>query len=91
MIDTAGTITMAANMMKDNGANSIRAMATHAVLSDQAYEKIETSAIEELIVTDSIPLKKHINKIKIISVADIFADVIKKVYNNQSISPTFIF
>ncbi len=91
LIDTAGTLTMAANMMKDNGAKSVRALATHPVLSGPAYERIENSAIEELIVTDTIPLKKQIDKIKILSVADLFSDIINKVYNYQSISSTFIF
>ncbi|MFC2138357.1 ribose-phosphate pyrophosphokinase [Bacteroidota bacterium] len=91
LIDTAGTLTMAANMMKDNGAKSVRAMATHPVLSGPAYERIKDSAIEELIVTDTIPLIKQIDKIKVLSVADLFADVINKVYYYQSISSTFIF
>jgi len=91
MIDTAGTLTMAANMMKDNGAKSVRAMATHPVLSGPAYDRIEHSAIEELITTDTIPIKKQIDKIKVLSVADLFADVINKVYYYQSISSTFIF
>lgn len=91
MIDTAGTITMAANMMKDGGAKSVRALVTHAVLSGPAYDRIKNSAIEELVVSDSIPLKKKIDKIKVLSVADLFADVIKKVYYYQSISSTFIF
>ncbi|MFP4059802.1 MAG: ribose-phosphate pyrophosphokinase [Bacteroidales bacterium] len=91
MIDTAGTITLAADMMKQEGARSVRAIATHPVLSGPAYERIDNSAIEELIVTDTIPLKKSSDKIKVIPVADLFADVINKVYNYQSISSTFIF
>jgi ribose-phosphate pyrophosphokinase len=91
LIDTAGTITLAANMMSDQGANSIRVVATHPVLSDQAYERIESSAITELVVTDSIPLKHDSPKIKVIGVADLLADVINKVYNYQSISSNFIF
>lgn len=91
LIDTAGTITLAANMMADQGANSIRVVATHPVLSDQAYERIESSAITELVVTDSIPLKHDSPKIKVIGVADLLADVINKVYNYQSISSNFIF
>jgi ribose-phosphate pyrophosphokinase len=90
MIDTAGTITKAADMMIDRGALSVRAIATHPVLSGRAYDNIEKSKITELIVTDSIPLKQQLDKIKVLSVADVFADVIEKVYNYQSISSNFI-
>ena len=90
MIDTAGTITLAAEMMKNEGAFSVRAVATHPVLSGPAYERIEQSFIDEVIVTDSIPIKNHSSKIKVLSIADLFADVINKVYNYQSISSHFI-
>lgn len=92
MIDTAGTLSMAADMMMNEGAKSVRAFATHAVLSGPAYEKIANSAITELVVTDTIPLKmnKDTNKIKVLSVAELFADVINKVYNFESISEKFI-
>lgn len=90
MIDTAGTVCMAANIMKEMGANSIRVVASHPVLSGPAYERIESSAISEMIVTDSIPLKKHSDKIRVITLADMFADVINKVYNYQSITANFI-
>ena len=90
MVDTAGTLTLAAQMMVDKGAKSVRAAATHPVLSGNAYEKIENSPIKELLVTDSIPLKQESKKIKVISVANVFADVINKVYNYQSISNSFI-
>ena len=91
MIDTAGTITTAADMMMRKGAKSVRAFATHPVLSGPAYERIENSLITEVVVTDSIPLQKQSNKIKVLSIADLFADIIKKVYNYQSISSSFIF
>ncbi|MDP4189787.1 MAG: phosphoribosyltransferase family protein, partial [Bacteroidota bacterium] len=91
MIDTAGTITIAANVIADLGAKSVRVMATHPVLSGSAYERIEKSAIEELVVTDSIPLTQTCSKIKVLTIADMFADVINKVYNYQSISSSFIF
>ncbi len=91
MIDTAGTITKASEIMMDNGAKSIRVMATHALLTGPAYERIENSPIKELIVTNTIPLKKSLDKITVLSVADIFADTIKSVYNQRSISPNFIF
>ncbi len=91
MIDTAGTITKAADIMMDSGAKSVRVMATHPILSGPAYERIEKSSIIELIVTDTIPLKQTCEKITVLSVADLFANTIKSVYNQRSISSTFIF
>jgi ribose-phosphate pyrophosphokinase len=91
IIDTAGTITTAANLIMKKGARSVRCIATHPLLSGPAYERIENSALSEVIVTDSIPLRQSSPKIKVISIADLFADIIKKVYNNQSISTTFLF
>jgi ribose-phosphate pyrophosphokinase len=90
MIDTAGTICLAANLMKDMGAKSIRVAVTHPVFSGPAYERIEKSAISEIVVTDSIPLKNHNDKIKVLSIAEMFADVIHKVYKYKSISENFI-
>lgn len=92
MIDTAGTIAKAADMMMAKGAQSVRAFATHAVLSGPAYERIAESKITEVVVSNTIPLRKDkdTSKIKVISVADLFADVINKVYNYQSISPKFL-
>ncbi len=91
MIDTAGTISTAANLIKKEGARSVRCVATHAILSGPALQRIEECALEEVIVTDSIPLRVQSPKIKVISVAGLFASVIEKVYNNQSISGTFLF
>ncbi|MCG8696766.1 MAG: ribose-phosphate pyrophosphokinase [Bacteroidales bacterium] len=91
MIDTAGTVCLAADMMKSEGAKTVRVLATHPVLSGPAYERIDNSSITELVVTDTIPLRGHSDKIKVISVADIFADVINKVYKYKSISSNFIF
>ena len=90
MVDTAGTIAFASGMMKSEGALSVRVVATHQVLSGPAYERIDQSPIDELIVTDTIPLKGHSDKIKVISVAEHFAEVIDKVYNFKSISDTYI-
>ncbi|MBP1668880.1 MAG: Ribose-phosphate pyrophosphokinase [Bacteroidetes bacterium] len=90
MIDTAGTICLAAKLMKDEGAQSIRVVGTHAVFSGPAYERIDKSPITEICVTDTIPLKNHSDKIKILSIADLFADVIHKVYKYKSISTSFI-
>jgi len=95
MIDTAGTITKAADMLMEKGALSVRALATHAVLSGPAYERIAKSQLLEVIISDTIPINPSpevdMSKIKILSVAEIFADVIDKVYNYQSISTSFIF
>jgi ribose-phosphate pyrophosphokinase len=90
MIDTAGTITKAANMLKEKGALSVRAIATHAVLSGPAYDRIEESALEEVVFTDSIPLKQEGSKIKELTIANIFAKTILNVYNCESISSNFI-
>jgi len=90
IIDTAGTITMAADMIMDKGAKSVRAFCTHPVLSGKAYERIENSKITELVVTDTIPLKSQTDKIKVLSVSGLFADVVSKVHNYESISSNFI-
>ncbi len=90
MIDTGGTLTKAADIMMERGAKSVRAICTHPLLSGEAYERIEKSKLTELIVSDTIPLKKQISKIKVVSCADLFADVMKKVHTNSSISEQFI-
>lgn len=90
MCDTAGTLTKAADLFIENGAKSVRAFCTHAVLSGPAYERIEQSKLTELIVTDTIPLKQKSDKIRVLSVADLFSDVIRRMVNNQSISTHFI-
>ncbi|MBP5365241.1 MAG: ribose-phosphate pyrophosphokinase [Bacteroidales bacterium] len=91
MIDTAGTLTAAADKMMEQGALSVRAFASHGVLSGDAYEKIENSSIEEVVITDSIPLKRQSPKIKVLSVADMFAETIACVYNNETIAKHFVF
>jgi ribose-phosphate pyrophosphokinase len=94
MIDTAGTITKAADMMMELGANSVRALATHAVLSGDACKRIERSSLKELIVTDTIPMSAEkmaqTSKIEQLSVAQLFADVIARMRNHESISSHFI-
>lgn len=90
MIDTGGTLAKAADLMIERGALSVRAICTHAILSGEAYEKIENSKLTELIVTDSIPLKRSTSKIKVVTCADLFADVMHMVQNNTSISGKFI-
>ena len=89
MVDTAGTLTSASNMLIKEGAISVRAFCTHPVLSGSAYEKIKNSNLKELIVTDTI-LSKPNEKIKVLSIASLFSDVIKNVVSNESISKNFI-
>ncbi len=90
IIDTAGTLTRSADMMMEKGARSVRAFCSHPVLSGNAYEKIENSALTELIVTDTIPLEKESEKIRVLSIADLFADVISRVEERRSISSNFV-
>lgn len=90
LCDTGGTLTKAADMMMDRGASSVRAFCTHAVLSGKAHENIEKSKITELVVTDTIPLTQQSPKIKVLSVADLFAKVLHSVHNYESISSNFI-
>ena len=90
MVDTAGTLTKAADLMIDRGALSVRAICTHPILSGNAYKRLEDSRLEKLIVTDSIPLTQESNKIKVLSCAELFADVMHKVHQNKSISSNFI-
>jgi ribose-phosphate pyrophosphokinase len=90
LIDTGGTLSRAADVILDAGAKSVRAICTHAVLSGKAYENIENSKLEELVVTDTIPLKKASPKIKVLSVSELFAKAIRKIQDNDSISSLFI-
>lgn len=90
LVDTAGTICKAAALLKEKGAKSVRAVCTHPVLSGNAYENIENSALEEIVVSDTIPLKKNISKIKVLSVSDLFAKAIRKIHDHESISSLFI-
>lgn len=90
MVDTAGTLTKAADLMIERGAISVRAITTHGLLSGDAYDKIEKSQLSELIITDSIPTRKDSKKVKVLSCADLFADVMERVHNNTSISSKFL-
>jgi len=90
MADTAGTISKAGNLLKEKGADSVRAICTHPILSGKAYENLENSSLTEMIVTDTIPLKQSSEKITVLTVAELFAKAIKKVHNNESISALFI-
>lgn len=91
MVDTSSSLVLAAQMMKERGARSIRAFATHPVLSGNAVERINNSPLEELVVTDSMPFKNTSPKIKVLSIAKIFANTIYAVTTNQSISTNFVF
>ncbi|MBL7917833.1 MAG: ribose-phosphate pyrophosphokinase [Bacteroidia bacterium] len=90
LVDTGGTLCKAADMMMERGALSVRAVCTHPVLSGNAYENIAKSHLAELIVTDTIPLKQQSEKIRVLSVAELFSKVISSVHNYESISSNFI-
>ena len=90
MVDTAVTITKAADLMMSRGALSVRAIASHAVMSDPASERVQNSSMTELIFTDSIPYTKKCDKVHILSIADLFADTIRRVYENKSISSQYL-
>ena len=90
MVDTAGTLTRAADLMMERGALSVRAITTHGLLSGNAYEKIENSQLLELIVTDSIPTRIQSDKVKVLSCAHLFADVMHRVHHNTSIASKFL-
>ena len=90
MVDTAGTITMAADIMKQAGAKTVRAIASHCVMSGPASERVENSTLEEIIFTDSIPYNGKCTKIKQLSVADLFAETIRSVLENKSISDQYL-
>ena len=91
MIDTAGTLTKSAQLFIEHGAKSVSACCTHALLSGPAHERIENSVLEELVVTNTIPLKKENKKIKVLSVASLFSDIMKQHVNLKSISKHFLF
>jgi ribose-phosphate pyrophosphokinase len=89
--DTAGTLTKSAALLMEKGARSVRAFCTHPVFSGKAYENIENSVLDELVVCDTIPLKEHsCSKIKVISVADLFAVAIRNMHENKSITSLFV-
>ena len=90
IVDTAGTITKAANIMLDAGAKSVRAIASHCVMSDPASFRVQESSLTEIVFTDSVPYSKKCAKVKQLSIADMFAETIKRVVNNESISSQYI-
>ncbi|STP11343.1 ribose-phosphate pyrophosphokinase [Helicobacter cinaedi] len=90
MIDTAGTMCKAADVLKSRGANSVMALGTHPVLSGPAIERIAKSSLDEVVVTNSIPLRLAHPKIKVLSVAPLFAEVIRRIYHNESVNSLFI-
>jgi ribose-phosphate pyrophosphokinase len=87
--DTAGTLAKAAALLKEKGARSVRALVTHPVLSGKAYQNIDSSVLEELVVCDTIPLNQSSEKIKVVTVADLFAVAIRNAYENKSINNLF--
>jgi len=91
MVDTAGTLTKSAALFMEYGAKSVRAICTHPVLSGPAYERINNSVLEELIVTDTIPLREESEKIKVLPIAHLFGDIMKKAISFESISEHFVF
>jgi ribose-phosphate pyrophosphokinase len=90
MVDTAGTITKAADLMKENGALTVRACASHCVMSGPASDRVQASALEEIVFTDSIPYTQRCAKVKQLSVAEMFAEAIQRVIDNKSISDLYI-
>ena len=90
IVDTAGTITKAADLMKANGARTVRAIASHCVMSGPASERVESSALVEMVFTDSIPYNNACNKVKELSIADLIANTIRCVLNNESISKQYL-
>lgn len=90
LVDTAGTLCRAADLIMERGAKSVKAIATHPILSGTAYEKIEQSSLETLIVCDAVPLKQISPKIKVLSSAKLFATAIRNVHENESISALFV-
>ena len=91
MVDTAGTIAKAADLMMANGAKSVRAIASHAIMSDPASERVDNSGMTEMVFTNSIPFTKECKKVHVLSVAHLIADTIRRVHNNQSISKQYVF
>jgi ribose-phosphate pyrophosphokinase len=90
MVDTAGTLTKAADLMIERGALSVRAICTHPIMSGSAFERLENSKLQELIVTDSIPIGQESPKLKVLTCATLFADVMTSVHKNESISSKFL-
>lgn len=90
LVDTAGTLSKASVILKEKGANSVRAIATHGVLSGNAHKNLDESALEELIITDTIPQVKGSSKVKVLTVADLFAKAIRKIHDHESISSLFV-
>jgi ribose-phosphate pyrophosphokinase len=89
MVDTAGTLVKAAEVLKARGATSVMACCTHGVLSGPAYERIENGTLDELVITDTIPLKQECSKITVLSASKIFAETIRRIYNNESVNDIF--
>jgi len=89
MVDTAGTMVKAASALKNLGATSVMACCTHPVLSGPAYDRIEKGDLDELVITNTLPIKQHSDKIKVLSTAKMLGEVIRRVYNNESVNSLF--
>lgn len=89
MVDTAGTLVKAAEVLKQKGANSVMACCTHGVLSGPAYERIETGVLDELVISDTIPTKKEIKKITVLTASSMIGEAIRRIYNNESVNSIF--
>ena len=89
MVDTAGTMVKAASVLKKKGATSVMACATHAVLSGPAYERINEGELDELVITNTLNLRQQCDKIKVLTVAPLFGEVIRRVYHNESVNSLF--
>ena len=90
MVDTAGTICKAANLMVENGARSVRALASHAIMSDPASQRVDDSGLTEMIFSDSIPFRKECKKVTVISITKMFAETITRINNHESISSQYL-
>ena len=90
MVDTAGTITKAANLMKEKGAKSVRALASHAIMSDPASQRVDECALTEIIFSNSIPYSGNSKKVTTLSIAPLFADTIRRVHEYKSISSQYL-
>jgi ribose-phosphate pyrophosphokinase len=90
MVDTAGTLVNAARALKEKGANSVRAFATHGILSGPAFDRLRNSELDQLIITDTIPLRQECEKIKILKSGWLFAEVIRRIMHNESVNRLFL-
>ncbi|OQR40973.1 ribose-phosphate pyrophosphokinase [Aliarcobacter cryaerophilus] len=89
MVDTAGTLVKAAEVLKEKGANSVMACCTHGVLSGPAYERVANGVLDELVISDTIPTKKNAKKITVLTASSIIGEAIRRIHNNESVNSIF--